>query len=134
MMFMALAGERRVEGEAKRTITMLMCLQRMARSGDLWACEPVQVMEWEIDDKPVPQRALIVILALLPHVRSRPQLLPVLVVFLVQISFSCTIVCGIDGLSDAGAGVGAAAVGEIGAKDKQLTFHCLACILMSWLM
>jgi len=134
---MALAGERRVEGEAKWTITMLMCLQRMARSGDLWACEPVQVMEWEIDDKPVPQRALIVILALLPHVRCRPQLLPVLVVFLVQISFSCTIVGGIggiDGLSVAGAGVGAAAVGEIGAEDEQLAFHCLACLLITWLM
>ena len=48
MEFMALAGEKDPDRPGEWTVTLLMCLQRMAKKGTFWARERLQVADCEI--------------------------------------------------------------------------------------
>lgn len=65
-------------------------------------------------------RALVVSLAFLAHMRSRPINLSVFVVFLVQITFSSSVVSGVNSLAIRRARVCTTAVCEIGTENQKL--------------
>ena len=49
--FLALMGKKHPDKQGECIITMLMCLQRTAKNGDVWARERVQVMDCEIEEE-----------------------------------------------------------------------------------
>lgn len=70
--------------------------------------------------KSVGQSPLLVFLSLLPHVRSWPFNLAVLVITLAKIALTCTVVGRIDSFAIRVACVCTATMGQVGGEDQQL--------------
>lgn len=68
----------------------------------------------------ISHRSLFVLYALLSLVGWRPQLLPVRIVFVMQIALALAIIRSVDGLSIRATLVGPAAVGKIRPENEEL--------------